>query len=628
MYLSKFTRKQSKKKSVKSQKQTTKKQSKKKSMKSFLLPKQSNKTESKSASETTIDTIISNITKLDISADAKIQMICEKLSQLETIDFHGVLIIPYSNSIVSKKEVTRGQTLGGTRPTLDLEHYTRELENELSKPYKDVRRISRIEKRKAELEELQQKQLEEEMNQFTLCEETYGKIKEFEEPTKSLIDKSDISMPLTQLELKNAVKFYEEFRQTMEPYEALQQRKVAIATVIETAKGRLANTLTLEGTKPRIQSNLLTEETIKHRLSLANLFDITANDCIGITDLVRNNVISEENARKILEVWKKNVIKLKDEQLKMFSKGYNPVPTPITTTTDYTTKFIDNIDIPTFTKNIKSEFSDTVINTYIYSVTHEQKFASKSIYDSYHMYAFYSKKNDVANTRDIPRIMQNNLHFTIHLGSRTDFGLYFNSGKTHMAGKSYSEQANMAPHIYIRESDKGFKVGPDEIIQIVPIYPGNSLSNSSVLYIGDRIQRVLNETLMTKQTFPQKKFDKNAEFSLLKIQIKNKIKDNNKPELITLNTRIENIQKQINNPETNMGNKCTIYLEALTEISNKITTFLKDVTINPNYTNFLDFLFTKPELNTQDTGKGKYKRKRLTKVSKKRPHKITRKRAK
>ena len=81
MYLSKFTRKQSKIKPSKSQKQTTRKQSKKKSIKSFLFPIQSNITESKSASETTIDSIISNTAQKNISDDEKIQMICEKLSR-------------------------------------------------------------------------------------------------------------------------------------------------------------------------------------------------------------------------------------------------------------------------------------------------------------------------------------------------------------------------------------------------------------------------------------------------------------------------------------------------------------------------------------------------------------------
>jgi len=129
MYFSKFTRKQSKKKYIKSQQQTAKKQSKKnyiksqqqtakkqsknKSIKSFLLPKRSNKTESKSASETTIDTIISNITKQDISDDEKIQMICDELSQLKSIVFYGVLTLPYIKSKVSKGEYDRGQTLGG-----------------------------------------------------------------------------------------------------------------------------------------------------------------------------------------------------------------------------------------------------------------------------------------------------------------------------------------------------------------------------------------------------------------------------------------------------------------------------------------------------------------------------------
>ena len=115
MYLSKFTRKKSEIKPSKSQKQTTKKQSKKKSMKSFLFPIQSNITESKSASETTIDSIISNITKQDISDDEKIQMICEKLSHLETINFYGVLTLPYIKSKVSKGEYDGGQTHGGTK---------------------------------------------------------------------------------------------------------------------------------------------------------------------------------------------------------------------------------------------------------------------------------------------------------------------------------------------------------------------------------------------------------------------------------------------------------------------------------------------------------------------------------
>jgi hypothetical protein len=129
MYFSKFTRKQRKKKSIKSQQQTARKQRKKKSIKSqqqtarkqrkkksiksFLLPKRSNKTESKSATESTIESIISNITQKNISADEKIQMICDELSQLKTIAFYGVLTLPYIKSTGSKDTIDRGKTIGG-----------------------------------------------------------------------------------------------------------------------------------------------------------------------------------------------------------------------------------------------------------------------------------------------------------------------------------------------------------------------------------------------------------------------------------------------------------------------------------------------------------------------------------
>ena len=147
MYLSnskkkQTTRKQSKIKFKKLKEQTTRKQRKKKSMKSFLLPKQSNKTESKSASETTIDTIISNITKQDISADAKIQMICEKLSHLETIDFHGVLTLPYIKSKVSKGEYDRGQTLGGMMRRETDAQILDSVEKELKKIDKKINTIN------------------------------------------------------------------------------------------------------------------------------------------------------------------------------------------------------------------------------------------------------------------------------------------------------------------------------------------------------------------------------------------------------------------------------------------------------------------------------------------------------
>ena len=624
----KTTRKQSIKKL---QEQTTRKQRIKQSMTSRLLPKESNKTEI----ESTIDSIISNITKQDISADEKIQMICEKLSQLKTIDFHGVLIIPYSNSIVSDKEVTGGQTLGGTKPpppTLDIEYYERLIKDEEKKDDKNTRRIDRIKERINELNELKKKQMEQEIEQLDFCEEKYGKIKDFEELTNSLIDididKNDKFEPHTTLKPGEAVKKYKEFRQAYAQYIDLQNTKTTIETLINNTKDVFANT-------GLPAAAILTEETVRKKLSLANLFNITANDFDGIRELLQKNEISVKNAKKAVEVWKERVIDLKDEQLKMFSKGYNPVPTPIKTIDEYESKFINKIDFQEFNKRIQSYFSGqpgktstAVIHSNIYSVKHKEPTG----YDGFHMYSFLSKSADPAFINAKPREMENKLHFTIHLGTLDDFDLFFNSGKTHMKGKekkeekvnSYSEKANMAPHIYTRESDLGFKVGPSEIIQVVPIYPGNSYTNSSVYYIGKQIQRILNETLMAIQTLPPK-FDINEEVSLLKIQIKIKIRDNIKKELIAQNTQIETIQEQINNPETNMGIRCTLYLEKLTEISNKIATFLEDVrTINPGpgYSDFLNFLFAKLEKKKPDTGEGKYKRKRLTKVSKKRPHKI------
>ena len=607
--------------------QTTRKQRIKQSMTSRLLPKESNKTEI----ESTIDSIISNITKQDISADEKIQMICEKLSHLETIDFHGVLIIPYSNSIVSDKEVTGGQTLGGTKPpppTLDIEYFERLKKDEEKKEDKNTRRIDRIKER---INDLKKKQMEQEIEQFNFCEAEYGKIKDFEELTNSLIDididKNDKFESHTKLKPDEAVKNYTEFRQAHERYINLQNTKTTMGTLINNTKAVFANT------GPPAAA-ILTEETVRNKLSLANLFNITANDFDGIIELLQDNKISVKNAKKAVEVWKERVIDLKDEQLKMFSKGYNPVPTPIKTIDEYESKFLEKIDFQEFNKRIQSYFSGqpgktstAVIHSNIYSVTYKKPTG----YDGFHVYSFLSKSDDPAFINAKPREMENKLHFTIHLGTKPDFDLFFNSGKTHMKGKenkekenSYSEKAHMAPHIYTRESDVGFKVGPSEIIQVVPIYPGNSYTNSSVYYIGKRVQKILNETLMAKQTLPPK-FDINEEVSLLKIQIKIKIRDNIKKELIAQNRQIETIQEQINNPETNMGNRSTLYLEKLTEISNKITTFLEDVrTINPGpgYSDFLNFLFAKLEKKKPDTGEGKYKRKRLTKVSKKRPHKI------
>ena len=150
MYFSKFTRKQSKKKYIKSQQQTAKKQSKKnyiksqqqtakkqskkKYIKSFLLPKRSNKTES----ESTIDSIISNIAQKNISADEKIQMICDELSQLKTIVFYGVLTLPYIKSKVSKGEYDRGQTLGGMIRQETDEGKLFRLKKDLKKIDKDI----------------------------------------------------------------------------------------------------------------------------------------------------------------------------------------------------------------------------------------------------------------------------------------------------------------------------------------------------------------------------------------------------------------------------------------------------------------------------------------------------------
>ena len=171
MYLSKFTRKQSKIKPSKSQKQTTRKQRIKQSMTSRLLPKESNITESKSASETTIDSIISNIAQKNISDDEKIQMICEKLSHLETINFYGVLTLPYIKSKVSKGEYDGGQTLGGAKKRetdaqlLDKLDSVEKIDKELTKIDRDINTINenkdknenKIEEKKTSADEIAKK---------------------------------------------------------------------------------------------------------------------------------------------------------------------------------------------------------------------------------------------------------------------------------------------------------------------------------------------------------------------------------------------------------------------------------------------------------------------------------------
>ena len=605
------TRKQSIKKL---KEQTTMKQRIKQSMTSFLTPKQkkqSNKTEI----ESTIDSIISNITKQDISADAKIQMICEKLSHLETIDFHGVLIIPYSNSIVSKKDVTRGQTLGGTRPTLNLEHYTRELQNELSKTYKDVRRISRLKKR---IEDYPRQQLEEEMKQITLCEETYGKIKDYDETTTTLI-KEYKEFKFMSLQPIDTQTMYKEFRQNMPTYNILDQKIESIKRVINTAKVGLRNVIEPGETTAEIKKNALTANIIKNHLSLTDLFDISPADCVGITHLVGDNSISVKNAKEMLGIWEKNVSKLIIQQQEMFLKGYNPVPRPINNITEYN-KFISIINAKNLHAKMTEYFKEKIIRGLKVSVQYSFCASKGSIDDQFHCYEFYSKSTKVAETFR-PSKLDSNLHFTIHLGSfNKDFDLTFDRGKTHMKGKAddFTHQANMAPHIYKREpNDDGFQVGPEEFIQVIPIYPGNCLSNHAVLYIGECIHTILNEYLDNIQDGGTKHTESMVtKNNVIKAQLKIKTKNDKRTELIDLNTRLEEIQKTIANPDLNGGKNCPRYSEILSEISEKITTFLKDndapTGLQTKYIEFLDSIINKTLLPTPETGRGKYKRKKFT----------------
>ena len=621
MYLSKFTRKQSKIKPSKSQKQTTKKQSKKKSMKSFLFPIQSNITESKSASETTIDSIILNIAQKNISDDEKIQMICEKLSHLETINFYGVLTLPYIKSKVSKGEYDGGQTLGGAKKRetdaqlLDKLDSVEKIDKELTKIDRNINTINeniaknenKIAEKKISADEIAKKlidpntkprektKLQEEaattkktiQNLELKIHDDKKELSSLENTRQALVDKketliedakkredgeterrrrtaaevaqtawrerrfrreteilarclarykqqltefenllqqieankiefidqigyidsdldpmsSDITRRIgTELENINKTNYnnrlldYKNARQRMPQYQNLETKLVDSINAVDNCKGRIRG---LPAAIPPIDFR---EE---HRITLtcADQFEITGVDCNNVYRLVQSGRITKDLGIEILDVWLENTTRMIELEKELFSKGYKG-STYLTEYAIYKEEF-KKIDSNELEKRLNDAFeaSHTMRERVEHTIV-KAKFLSEV--GSGFMCFFYSEiDRNAAKIRASADQRQGNFHLTVHLDEGVGNEALdvrnvnrYSSGSIHLTGVHNMYQANMRPYIFVKDTDQppidGF-IGLPRCIQILPVYPGDAIGTSNVIYVG----RIVTDTLNT-----------------------------------------------------------------------------------------------------------------------------------
>ena len=621
MYLSKFTRKQSKIKPSKSQKQTTRKQRIKQSMTSRLLPKESNITESKSASETTIDSIISNIAQKNISDDEKIQMICEKLSHLETINFYGVLTLPYIKSKVSKGEYDGGQTLGGAKKRetdaqlLDKLDSVEKIDKELTKIDRDINTINenkdknenKIEEKKTSADEIAKKIIDpktkpkdktalEKVAATTkqaiqsLESKTYDYKKELsslEKTRQALIDKKEtlindataradreterrrrtaaelaqtawrsrrarretetltgclekyiqqhpefidlleqikvnkerfmdqissidsrfgpmtnniITRIRTKLENINETNYnnrlldYKNARQGMPQYHNLETKLVDSRNAVDNCKGQIRG---LPAAIPPIDFR----EEHRRTLTCANQFEITGVDCNNVYRLVQTGRMTRALGLEILDVWLENTRRMIELKKELFSKGYKG-STYLIDYAIYKDEF-DKIDSNKLEKKLNDAFeASQAMGERVEHTIVKAKFLSDV--RSGFMCFFYSEiDRNAAKIRASADQRQGNFHLTVHLDQGVgnealavrNVNMY-SSGSIHLTGVHNMYQANMRPYIFEKDTDQppidGF-IGLPRCIQILPVYPGDAIGTSEVIYVG----RIVTDTLNT-----------------------------------------------------------------------------------------------------------------------------------
>jgi hypothetical protein len=536
----------------------------------FLLPEESplpQSTKQKSTSqrfeptsdeisiEKSIDEIFLDVGKLNLSSYDEIEMIRERLLQLKTIQFYGVLEIPYVLSPSSGDE-DKATSIGGA-PKKNRDQGMSDIKTKLESKEKLLKQITQSTSKDEINNELYTEFLKISKDILNFRKDSalkpdrtidFTKLKP--EDKEALItlnmmttrldsDKTDITnrefkfRETISVETKKINKSKEEYNKELNSiffkYENSGEMKrhnnevSMLISQIKKLKDEIAaptrilleiepKYIEFDATFAQLQTILrnatvaidtleVVGRPIESELDLINAkriqppdpLTITQAECNEVDRLVRKRLITKTLGKVIFQVWANNLRYLIDLQKSLFLKGYKINERPLIDKAKY-----DNIMSKVDHKSIILEFQTAFLalaeeeNKYI---KFRYKPGQSPVTDPCHIFFFYRFRE---REKELPEEKFGDFHLTIHLGNeQIPDRIDFTEGKIHLVSdhNHHKNKANLLPYIFTKTN--AALPGENECMQLIPSYQPNAHHNNKVIGTGRIIVKVLNEYLQT-----------------------------------------------------------------------------------------------------------------------------------
>ena len=504
--------------------------------------------------EKSIDEIFLDVGKLNLSSYDEIEMIRERLLQLKTIQFYGVLEIPYLLSPSSGDE-DKATSIGGA-PKKNRAQGMSDIE-------------TKLESKEELLEQITQSTSKDEINKlYTKFVEISKEILNFRKDSAlksdgkidfSKLEKEDkealitLNMMITKVdqdikditnrefkfketisdETKKINKSKEEYNKELNSifftYENSGEMKrhnnevSKLISQIKKLKDEIAaptrilleidpKYIEFDATFVQLQTILrnatlaidaleVVGRPIESKLDILNAkriqppdpLTITKTECDEIERFVRKGLITKSLGKVIFQVWANNLRYLIDLQKSLFLKGYKIDKRPLIDKDKY-----DNIMSKVDHKSIILEFQTAFLalakqeNKYI---KFRYKPGQSPVTDPCHIFFFY---RFIEREKELPEEKFGDFHLTIHLGNEQILDrIDFTEGKIHLVSdhNDHTNKANLLPYIFTKTN--AALPGENECMQLIPSYQPNAHHNNKVIGTGRIIVKVLNEYLQT-----------------------------------------------------------------------------------------------------------------------------------
>ena len=454
--------------------------------------------------ETSINAIISDINKKNLSINDKIEMISNELSKLPTIKFYGSLYIPNLSSLDNEGDAIELHN-GGMPPRKTEPEQTGRMTDEDRKVKNEQKQID-INKKITRLEN----QIE------TLSKKNPIPIRDIKKKTEAESELKQLKMDLEQLimesnqldaMIKASKRLQEETARTEETEKEEQKLKIEAAALRKICDENIITPLTtIIDEAARLDKNL--RATINIGANDTNVETVLEKIINTANKKISNHRESIEKASKVEEADKETKreeelkeLKRKGKKLdsyheKMYIRGYEKAK-KVTSVNEYVRTFeLVNDARSNLTKKLNEGLNGI-------QVVSRVLMTNEDVNDTGCCWFFFDKMVEERHVQNPSRTYMSMFHLTVHLGTRIGMSEDPHMGKTHIVHHDHDitkleESVNMYPFNFTRtktrpETDNN--IGPDTCMQVIPIFPPDAVNKE----IKIKIATILNTFLYNLQ---------------------------------------------------------------------------------------------------------------------------------